>query len=144
MSRSGYVIKYKNCPIIAYSKLHSEIALSTTESEYISLSQSLRDAIPLMELLKELRLIIPGEDEKPTVHCTVFEDNKGCIDLVKTPRMRPQTKHIALKYHHFRKHIIDKTISIQYIETSEQVADIFTKALPDIQFLKLRKSLTGY
>ena len=52
-SRSGYVIFYSGCPIIWKSKLQTEIALSTTESEYISLSQSIRDLIPLREMLIE-------------------------------------------------------------------------------------------
>ena len=77
------------------------------------------------------------------IHCSIFEDNKGCIDLNKTPRMRPQTKHIALKYHHFRSHVKDKTISIQHIDTEDQIANIFTKALPDPQFQKLKLALNG-
>ena len=138
MSRTGYIILYAGCPIIWCSKLQTEIALSTTESEYIALSQSLRDVIPLMGLLDELKRVFPGKQKIPAVHCTVFEDNKGCIDLVKTPRMRPRTKHIGLKYHHFRKHVLDKTISIEYIDTKEQIADIFTKAMNDLQFNFLR------
>ena len=78
-------------------------SLSTTESEYIALSQSLRDVIPLMGLLNELKKVFPSKQEVPTIHCTVFEDNRGCIELVKAPRMRPRTKHIGLKYHPFRE-----------------------------------------
>ena len=144
MSRTGYLIKYADCPIIWCSKLQSEIALSTTESEYIALSQSLRDALPLVELLKELEVVIPRSDEVPKIHCSVFEDNIGCIDLVKTPRMRPRTKHIALKYHHFREQVRKKLVTTHHLETKEQVADIFTKALPDSKFLYLRRLLTGF
>ena len=144
MSRTGYVVLYANCPIIWCSKLQTEISLSTTEAEYIALSQSLRDVIPLIGLLKELQEILEFTSETPTVHCTVFEDNKGCIDLVNAPRMRPRTKHIALKYHHFRSFVANKTISIQYVETSLQLADIFTKALGDVQFIKLRELLIGW
>ena len=96
------------------------------------------DVIPLMGLLGELKKVFPNQQGIPTIHCTVFEDNRGCIDLVKTPRMRPRTKHIGLKYHHFRKHVLDKTISIEYIDTKEQIADLFTKALGDMQFNLLR------
>ena len=143
MSRTGYVILYANCQIIWSSKLQTEIALSTTESEYIALSQSLRDVIPLMGLLTELQPAISFSVNVPTVHCTVFEDNKGCIDLVKVPKIRPRTKHIALKYHHFRSFVRDKKVSIQYIETKLQIADIFTKALNDTQFAALRSRLIG-
>ena len=55
-SRTGYVITYASCPITWASKLQGCISLSTTESEYVALSQSLREAIPLMNLLKELNI----------------------------------------------------------------------------------------
>ena len=46
-SRTGYLVTYKNCPLHWASKLQSQIALSTMEAEYIALSQSMRDLIPL-------------------------------------------------------------------------------------------------
>ena len=88
-----------------------------------------------MELLKEIRNNVPFKDKSPTIHCTIFEDNMGCMDLVKTPRMRPRTKHIALKYHHFRSSVKLGSVSIQYIETHDQIADIFTKALTILSFV---------
>ena len=54
-SQHGYVIKYAGCPLLWKSQLQTEIALSSTESEYTGLSYALRDAIPIMELLKELK-----------------------------------------------------------------------------------------
>ena len=87
---------------------------------------------------------MPLKPSTPKLHCRVFEDNRGCIDLVKMPRLRPRTKHIALKYHHFREHVRTKTISVTYIDTKDQVADIFTKALSGRQFDKLRRILTGH
>ena len=72
MSRTGFLIKYANCPIIWISKLQIEIALSTTEAEYIALSQSMRDMIPLMNLLGELKDVIPISEDTPKVTCTVF------------------------------------------------------------------------
>jgi hypothetical protein len=51
LSRTGYVIMYANCPIHWVSRLQTEIALSTTEAEYIALSQALRNVIPLITLL---------------------------------------------------------------------------------------------
>jgi hypothetical protein len=38
-------------------------------------------------------------------HSTIFEDNKGCVKLANAPRMRPRTRHIGLKYHHFHSHV---------------------------------------
>ena len=55
LSRSGFVIKYAGCPIAWSSKLQSEIVLSTTEAECVSLSQSLRDLTPLHNIFDELK-----------------------------------------------------------------------------------------
>ena len=144
MSRTGYVIKYANCPIICFSKLQTEIALSKTESKYIAFSQAMRDAIRMIGLLEELQKVMPYSQSTPTLHCKSYEDNRRCIDLINSPRLWPRTKHIVLKYHHFREHVKSKTISVEYIETGDQIADIFTKALAAPQFLKLRSLLTGH
>ena len=53
-SRSGWVITYANCTILWASKMQSQVALSTTEAEYISLSSALQDVIPPMDLAKAL------------------------------------------------------------------------------------------
>ena len=50
-SRKGYIIKYINCLILWASKLQSEIYFSTTEAEYIVMSQEMREIIPMMEHL---------------------------------------------------------------------------------------------
>jgi hypothetical protein len=144
-SRTGYVITYADCPIIWGSSLQTEIALSTTEAEYIALSTALRNAIPVMRLVKEIKnkIGLPMA-ETPTVSCTVFEDNAGAIELAKVPKMRPRTKHINTKYHHFRKYVSDGRVKVVYVRSEEQRADIFTKNLPTDLFLKFRKSIMGW
>jgi hypothetical protein len=122
-SCTGYVITFASCPVLWSSKLQTEVALSTTEAEYITLSQATRDLIPMRGLLHELsaatKLIVGSTVE----HSTVFEDNKGCVELATAPKMRPRTRHIALKYHHFRSHVENGTISISWIDTKHQLAD---------------------
>eukprot|EP00957_Ditylum_brightwellii_P029997 2270344-Ditylum_brightwellii.AAC.1 len=53
LQRTGFIIKYANCPIVWTSKSQTEIALSTTEAKYIAMSHTMREAIPLMRLLNE-------------------------------------------------------------------------------------------
>ena len=98
-SRTGFIIKYMDCPIYWVSRLQTEICLSTTEAEYVALSQAMREVLPMISMLKELNLALNIEAQKPIIRCTVFEDNNGAIELASAPRMRPRTKHIALKYH---------------------------------------------
>jgi hypothetical protein len=143
-SRSGYIITYASCPVLWSSKLQTEIALSTMEAEYISLSQALRDLIPLRTIFKELSNICRIPSSQVNTHSTVFEDNKGCIDLITAPTMRPRSRHIAIKYHHFREYERQGHIKIQWISTDQQLADIFTKPLVASKFKGLQKRLLGW
>ena len=144
MSRTGFVIMYAGCPIIWISKLQTEIALSTAEAEYIALSQAMRQVIPCMNLLIEISCVIDIPMPKPEVHCKVFEDNRSAITIAEANKFTPRTKHIALKYHHFRSYVKSKAIQIFPIDTKEQTADIFTKPLDEQPFLYLRKKLNGW
>ena len=145
MSRSGYVITLAGCPIIWASKMQSLIALSTTEAEYIALSTALRKVISLMKLLKELkRRGLPITLPVPTIRCQVFEDNLAALELANQPKLRPRTKHLAVRLHHFRDHVQRKDIQIQHVASKQQVADIFTKPLPKEQFTYLRQKLMGW
>ena len=58
--------------------------------------------------------------------------------------MRPRTKHLAVRLHHFRDHIKRGDITVEHISTKEQIADMFTKPLPRDQFKKLREKLLGW
>ena len=98
----------------------------------------------MMTLLEELKAPLPIDIELPKIHCTIFEDNNSCIELVKCPKMRPRTKHIGLKYHHFRSKVKQGMVTIKYVNTQDQIADMFTKALAETQFLYLRKKLNRW
>jgi hypothetical protein len=141
-SRTGYVIKYAGCPIIWASKLQTLTALSTTESEYIGLSTALREVICLMELLNEARDFgIEVMATKPTIRCTVFEDNSGALEIARTPKMRPRTRHINNVYHHFREYVKNGLIEILAVSTHDQSADIFTKPLDFRTFIRHRLAI---
>ena len=143
-SRSGWIIFYAGCPISWHSRIQSQVALSTTEAEYISLSQSLRDVIPIMELIIEMRnKHFPVLSTLPIVHCKAFEDNSGALEMGRLPKMRPRTKHINVCYHHFREHVRNGYIHIQQVGTEHQTADILTKNLPQNLFVRHRKAICG-
>jgi hypothetical protein len=88
------------------------------------LSQALRDVIPIMGLLQEMR----EQDfkvtcTKPYVFCKVFEDSSGALKLARLPKLCPRTKYINVCYHHFCKHLWKGLIKIFPIDTKDQVAD---------------------
>jgi hypothetical protein len=144
-SRFGYIVMYNGCPITWASKMQTEIALSSTESEYIGLSHTLRSVIPLMELIKELKSKgVAIIRDHPQIHCKLFEDNSGAIELAKVPKMRPRTKHINVKYHHFREYVENNEISINKIDTLDQPADILTKPVNEVLLKKHRLTIMGW
>ena len=80
----------------------------------------------------------------PTIFCKAFEDNSGALELAKSPKLRPRTKHINLPYHHFREHVRKRIIQLFPISTEFQLADICTKPLPRNLFERFRKSIMGW
>jgi hypothetical protein len=109
--------------------------LSTTEAEYIAMSQVLRDIIPVMNLLQEMReqnfkvICI-----KPYAYCNMFEDNTGALELAKLPKLHPRSEHINVCYHHFCQYVQKGLIKIFPIDTKDRIADALTKALAQNDF----------
>ena len=143
-SRTGYLRMFGGCPLLWVSRLQTEIALSTTEAEYIALSQSMRDLLPTRHLIEDVLMTLSIKLEEVFTHSTVFEDNKGAITLASALKLTPRMKHIGIKYHFFRQFVSDGTVKIKHIESENQLADIFTKGLPVIKFERLRKALMGW
>ena len=83
MSRTGYIIKFANFPIVWVSKMQTEIALSITEAEYISMSESMRDLIPLRQIMLDVSSVFGMKFDSFNSYTTTFEDNKKAIELAK-------------------------------------------------------------
>ena len=126
--------------------MQNECALSSTESEYTGLSYALRDAIPIMNLLKEMKANgFPIQSATAKVHCKVFEDNTGALEIAKIHKYRPQTKHLNCQLHHFRSYVDDtKEISIHKIDMKEPPADYLTKPLNQENLEHLRPAMMGW
>ena len=81
---------------------------------------------------------------KPNFVCKVHEYNQSTIKMATGIEFSPSTKHIALKYHHFRSHVKFGRVEIQYRTTEEQLADLLTKPLSNEAFFTLRYMLCGW
>ena len=68
--------------------------------------------------------------EEITEPVVIFCDNTSAINISKYPVMHTKTKHISIKYHYLRELVQDKEFLMEYVNTKEQLPDIFTKALP--------------
>ena len=144
-SRTGYILFMANCSLLWVSKLQTEVATSTMESEYIALSQCIRDLIPVRRLLKHIcEVVFKSKTYQSRIYSKVFEDNQGALQLARAPRMTPRTKHYGIKYHFFREYVKKGHVVLQKITSSEQRADIFTKGLAKVTFEYLRKHILGW
>ena len=92
--------------------MQSEVALSTTEAEYIALSQSMRDLFSMRNMFKEIAVPLGISTTAINTYSKAFEDKKGLQELASSERYRPRTKNIAIKYHHFREHVKNGVIKI--------------------------------
>ena len=143
-SRHGYIILYYGCPLIWKSQLQTEIALSSTESKYTGLSYALREAIPLLSLLDELKEQgFPVDQTKAMIQCKVFKDNSGAIEIATNHKWRPRTKHLNCCLHHFWSYV-PHCISIQHIPTDKQTTDILTKDMDQSTLHQHRSWLVGW
>ena len=133
------------CPVVWKSQLQQEIAFSSTESKYTGLSYALQEAIPIMELLKEMSSYgFIDKYQHPTVYCKVYEDNSGALEMVTVHKYWPRTKHINVKLRHFRDYVDRKEIQFSQIKTDEQEADYLTKPVSIEILRKLRKKVMGW
>ena len=111
------------------SKRQTCVALSTTEAEFIAATEATKEAVWFQRLLTEL-----GRPQRTTqLRC----DNQGAIALVNNPVFHQRTKHMDIRFFFIREAQEEGKIDINYINTDEQLADIFTKALASPRFSKL-------
>ncbi len=125
-----------------------------TESEYIALSIATRELLPLRRLLQDSHhhslMKLPSENifnvtKTHTLAATqVFEDNEACIVLAHSETSKVRTKHIALKWHHFKDQIHQGFIKVIKINTNFNWADIMTKPLGCQKHEALRKLIMGW
>lgn len=127
-STTGYLFKlYNNNTISWNTKRQNSVATSSTEAEYMALCEAVKEACWLKSLLSSIKL----EVLEPI---TIFEDNNGCIALANNPIDHKRSKHIDIKYHFTRDKVEEKIVKITYMPTGKQLADVFTKSLPVMQF----------
>eukprot|EP00253_Pinus_taeda_P033216 PITA_33216 len=113
--------------------VRGSISLSSAKVEYRGAVAS-KEALWLRQILSEFGF----QQQHPT---TLWCDNQSAIQLCKDPVQHQRSKHIELHMHFIRKLIHDHVLEVQYCSTDDQVADIFTKALTEAKFTKLRYML---
>eukprot|EP00253_Pinus_taeda_P003637 PITA_03637 len=130
-STAGYVFTLGSGPNTWACKKQGAISLSSTEAEYRGAIEASKESLWLHQILSEFVF----QQQHPT---TLWWDNQSALQLCKDPVQHQCSKHIELHMHFIRKLIHDHVLEVQYCSTDDQVADIFTKALTEVKFTKLR------
>jgi hypothetical protein len=130
-SVSGYCIKMAGACISWSSSKQDSVALSTTESEIIALSEGLKESEWFYHILQEL-----GFTHKLPIQ--VWCDSQGAIKTCVNPGNHKSTKHIETRHLYGRDLIEKGRIVVSYLHTSSMLADCLTKALAVKAFDKLR------
>ena len=109
------------------------VALSTAEAEYIAAGSCCTQILWLKQQLSDYGLDL----RCISIRC----DNTSAINLTKNPIMHSRTKHIDIRHHFLRDHVQKSEVKLEFVDTHDQLADIFTKPLASEPLFKIRREL---
>ncbi|KAL8147589.1 hypothetical protein AgCh_005055 [Apium graveolens] len=116
-----------------FSKKQKSIYTSTVKAEYIAAGSCCAQILWMKNQLLDYGL----EFSKIPIYC----DNQSAIAMTGNPVQHSMTKHISIRYHFIREHVIEGTVELQFVPTDQQLADIFRKPLCEATFTRLVNEL---
>jgi Reverse transcriptase (RNA-dependent DNA polymerase) len=132
-STMGYLVLLSGTAISWNSRAQKMIALSSTEAEYMSLSNTCRQLVWMRSFLKELGM--------PVDAIPLCGDNQGAIFNASNPVQEKRTKHINICFHYIHEKVSDGEVTLHFVTTDQNPADMFTKNLTRDNFLRCRSHL---
>ena len=137
-STGGMVLFFMGCAIMWWCRTLRTVALSSQDAEFMTLSDTSREVVFIQNLLFAL-----GYMDKDTAF-PIFGDNRGSITLANNPSDHQKSKHLDVRYFFVRQKVEEERIKIHWVETKDQLADLFTKALPEDQHWRLTLAIMGH
>lgn len=134
-STSGFVFKLFNCTVAWSSRKQSTVSLSSTEAECIALSSAVVEVVWLLKILVE---DLKQNNVNPV---KINIDNQAAINISNSPENNKRVKHVDIKFNYIKQIIDEGKISLVYIRSEDQLADMFTKSLGNEKFCKFREIL---
>lgn len=130
-SNSGYVFQLYDGTISWSCKRQTCVALSSTEAEFIALSEACKEAVWIRRILVDFGLLLSN----PT---TIFEDNQSCLKLIQEEKLSSKSKHIDTKFYFVKDYVERGIIECVYRPTEKMIADLLTKPLHASRIGQLR------
>ena len=158
-STTGLIILYNGSPVIWKSVLQGVIANSTLQSEYIALAECVIEVRYIRSILLELFeetessevnvtmsrkkdcAVKENIDAAVAIATNIFVDNQAAICVGNSNASSKRSRHINIKLHIVKESVINKEVTLTYIESAKNLADIFTKSLSRGPFVKLRDQI---
>lgn len=111
-------------PVSWSSQRQKTVATSTMDAEYIACAEAAKEAVWIRNFINDLR--IPG------VHINtvpLYIDSNSALKLTRNPEFHSKSKHIDVKHHFVREKVDEGLINTRRVDTKDNLADVFTKAL---------------
>ncbi|KAK4391574.1 Retrovirus-related Pol polyprotein from transposon TNT 1-94 [Sesamum angolense] len=137
ISQSGYVFMYGGTAISWRSTKQTLVATSSNHAELIALYEAGRECVWLRSLIHYVceSCGLESIEKSPTV---IYEDNAACIAQIKDGYIKgDRTKHISPKFFSTHELQVEGKVDVKQIPSSQNLADLFTKALPTKVFKQL-------
>lgn len=120
-SYTGYVFLLGKSIISWESKKQRTVALSSTEAEYMALSDTCKEALFIRKFLFEMLGVM--------AKITILNDSQSAIKLCKNFMFHSRTKHIDIRHHFIKEIVNDGIVEVKYMSTNNMLADVLTKPL---------------
>ena len=128
-STFGSIFTHGGGAVVWRSIKQSSIAESTMEAEYIATCDAAKELVWLKKFYTDLE-VVPNMETPLVLYC----DNNGAVENSKEPRSHKRRKHIERKYHLIREIIHRGDVAVMKIASEQNLADLFTKNLPERVF----------
>eukprot|EP00047_Mylnosiga_fluctuans_P021649 m.107308 g.107308 ORF g.107308 m.107308 type:complete len:1346 (+) comp8977_c1_seq1:110-4147(+) len=123
ISTTGYVITLNGGAVAWSAQRQKTVALSTTDAEYMAISETARVMMSIRHILAH---VDPNIIAQPSI---MWEDNRGVLYQATNPTNSPRTKHLAVRHHYVRERVNSGDLTVMPIPTECQAADGFTKSI---------------
>ncbi|KAE9018924.1 hypothetical protein PF005_g10961 [Phytophthora fragariae] len=121
-SVSGDMIRFGGVPVVFKSKYQRTVVLSSAEAEYMTLGLCTQEVLCTRAMFKDL-----GHEQVGATQ--VWEDNQDAIALASNAGYNARTKHVNIRHHFIRENVARDIITVDFVGTEDQLADLLTKVL---------------